>query len=108
MHGKKVLNNLYWHYDLSAAQPEEFQDRIINAEILSGLKAGVDYNIIKYDLNSPMLSLLWYPEFFTDPFPALETSYRIDIEAGRVEKRSYQSSINPPYSAPKRIIHPRR
>ena len=96
MHGKKVLNNLYWHYDLSAAQPEEFQDRIINAEILSGLKAGVDYNIVKYDLNSPMLSLLWYPEFFTDPFPALETSYRIDIEAGRVEKRSYQSSINPP------------
>ena len=96
MFGKKVLNNLYWHFDLSAAQPEEFQDRIINAEILSGLNAGVNYNIIKYDLNSPMLSLLWYPEFFTDPFPSLETSYRIDIEARRVEKRNYQTSINPP------------
>jgi len=56
----------------------------------------VDYNIVKYDLNSPLLSLLWYPDFFTDPFPALETSYRIDIEAARVEKRSYQTSINPP------------
>jgi len=96
MLGKKVLNNLYWHTDLSAAQPEEYQARIAKAQTLSQLKAGVDYNIVKYDLNSQMLSLLWYPEFFTDPFPALETSYRIDIDAERVEKRSYQASINPP------------
>ena len=86
MFGKKVLNNLYWHIDLNTAQPEELQSRLAKADALSQLTAGVDYNIVKYDLNSPMLSLLWYPEFFTDPFPALETSYRIDIEAGRVEK----------------------
>ena len=96
MLGKKVLNNLYWHIDLNAAQPEELQHRLAKAEALSQLTAGVDYNIVKYDLNSPMLSLLWYPDFFTDPFPALETSYRIDIDAERVEKRSYQTSINPP------------
>lgn len=96
MLGKKVLNNLYWHTELSADQPEEFRARITQAEILSGLKDGVDYNIVKYDLNSQMLSLLWYPDFFTNPFPALETSYRIDLDAERVEKRSYQRSINPP------------
>ena len=96
MYGKKVLNNLYWHIDLSADQPHEFQARITEAEIFSGLKAGVDYNIVKYDLNSRMLSLLWYPHFFIHPFPALETSYRIDLDAERVEKRSYETSINPP------------
>ena len=73
MLGKKVLNNLYWHIDLSADQPEEFQARITQAEKLSSLKAGVDYNIVKYDLNSQMLSLLWYPDFFIQAFPALET-----------------------------------
>ena len=96
MLGKKVLNNLYWHIDLTTLQPVELQRRLAKAEALSQLTAGVDYNIVKYDLNSPMLSLLWYPDFFTDPFPALETSYRIDLDAERVEKRSYQTSINPP------------
>ena len=96
MLGKKVLNNLYWHIDLTTLQPVELQRRLAKAEALSQLTAGVDYNIVKYDLNSPLLSLLWYPDFFTDPFPALETSYRIDIAAERVEKRSYQTSINPP------------
>ncbi|MEI6545230.1 MAG: DNA phosphorothioation-associated putative methyltransferase, partial [Methylococcales bacterium] len=96
MLGKKVLNNLYWHIDLNSQQPEVLQHRLAKAEALSQLTAGVDYNIVKYDLNSHLLSLLWYPDFFTDPFPALETSYRIDIEAARVEKRSYQTSINPP------------
>ena len=96
MLGKKILNNLYWHIDLNRQQPEALQHRLAQAEALSQLSAGVDYNIVKYDLNSPLLSLLWYPDFFTDPFPALETSYRIDIEAARVEKRSYQTSINPP------------
>ena len=38
MLGKKVLNNLYWHIDLSADQPEEFQARITQAEKLSSLK----------------------------------------------------------------------
>ena len=96
MLGKKVLNNLYWHIDLTTLQPVEVQRRLAQADALSQLTAGVDYNIVKYDLNSPLLSLLWYPDFFTDPFPALETSYRIDIAAERVEKRSYQTSINPP------------
>ena len=38
MLGKKVLNNLYWHTDLSAAQPEEYQARIAKAQTLSQLK----------------------------------------------------------------------
>lgn len=104
MLGKKVLNNLYWHVDLTTTQPEELQNRITQAETLSGLKADVDYNIVKYDLNSPMLSLLWYPDLFTAPFPAIETSYRIDIEARRVEKRSYQASLNPPILHRKELL----
>ena len=52
-----------------------------------------------------MLSLLWYPDFFTQAFPTLETSYRIDLDAERVEKRSYQTSIKSTNTAPQRVIH---
>ena len=96
MLGKKVLNNVYWHNSLTPAQPEDVQQRVAEAETLAKVQAGTDYNIVKYDGKSQLLSLLWYPGFFNDAFPALETSYRIDLEADRVEKRSYQTSINPP------------
>ena len=55
MLGKKVLNNLYWHIDLNSQQPEALQHRLAQADALSQLTAGVDYNIVKYDLNSPLL-----------------------------------------------------
>jgi DNA phosphorothioation-associated putative methyltransferase len=96
MLGKKVLNNVYWHSSLTSAQTDEVQRHIIEAEGLAGLQAGTDYNIVKYDIKGEGLSLLWYPRFFNDPFPALEKSYRIDLKSKRVEKRSYQVSLNPP------------
>lgn len=96
MLGKKVLNNVYWHVSLTPAQDDEVQRCIADSEALAGLQAGTGYNVVKYDVKSQALSLLWYPGFFSEPFPALEKSYRIDLSTQRVEKRSYQSSLNPP------------
>ena len=96
MLGKKVLNNVYWHSSLTTAQSAEVQANISEAEILANLQANTDYNVVKYDSKSQALSLLWYPDFFINAFPALELSYRIDLSTKRVEKRSYQSSLNPP------------
>jgi DNA phosphorothioation-associated putative methyltransferase len=96
MRGKKVLNHVYWHSSLTAAQDAQVQQHVAEAESLANLQAGADYNIVKYDINSQALSLLWYPGFFNDPFPALELSYRIDLKSKRIEKRSYQASLNPP------------
>jgi DNA phosphorothioation-associated putative methyltransferase len=96
MLGKKVLNNVYWHSSLTTAQSAEVQANISEAEILANLRANTDYNVVKYDSKSQALSLLWYPDFFINAFPALELSYRIDLSTKRVEKRSYQSSLNPP------------
>ena len=85
MLGKKVLNNVYWHSSLTNVQTDEVQQHIAEAENLAHLQAGADYNIVKYDINGQALSLLWYPGFFSDPFPALELSYRIDLKFKRVE-----------------------
>jgi len=104
MIGKKVLNNVYWHSSLTTAQNFDVQQHIAEAESLAGVEAGANYNVVKYDINSNSLSLLWYPGFFTDPFPALDKSYRIDLECKRVEKRNYQSSINPPILHRKELL----
>ncbi|OAI06200.1 DNA phosphorothioation-associated putative methyltransferase [Methylomonas methanica] len=104
MLGKKVLNNVYWHYSLTVSQDFEVQQTVKAAEVLAHLKPGLDYNVIKYDGKSEMLSLLWYPNFFEGPFPALETSFRIDLTMQRVEKRSYQTSLNPPILHRKELL----
>ncbi|CAD6871625.1 DNA phosphorothioation-associated putative methyltransferase [Methylomonas fluvii] len=104
MLGKKVLNHVYWHYSLTDAQESEMQQIVKAAEILAHLKPGLDYNVIKYDGKSRSLSLLWYPNFFEEPFPALETSFRIDLATQRVEKRNYQTSLNPPILHRKELL----
>lgn len=104
MLGKKVLNNVYWHSSLTTAQNDEVQQHISDAETLANLQADSDYNVVKYDVNNGLLSLLNYPSFFNEPFPALATSYRIDLKAKRVEKRSYQASLNPPILHRKELL----
>jgi len=104
MLGKKVLHNIYWHYSLTDSQDSNVQATIREAEALANLNSGVEYNVIKYDGKSKTLSLLWYPNFFEQPFPALEKSYRVDLNTQRVEKRSYQSSLNPPILHRKELL----
>ena len=104
MLGKKVLNNVYWHCSLTESQKSEVQQTVKAAEALANLQPNQDYNVVKYDGKSNVLSLLWYPNFFEDPFPALEKSYRIDLTAQRVEKRSYQASFNPPILHRKELL----
>lgn len=104
MLGKKVLNNVYWHCSLTSEQSDEIQQAVAEAESLAGLEAGNNYNVIKYDGKSKVLSLLWYPDFFEEPFPSLKQSYRINLLSQRVVKRSYESSFNPPILHRKELL----
>jgi len=111
MFGKKVLNHVYWHCSLTAAQDSTVQQLVAGAEALAGAHVDVDYNVIKLDIEKQYLSLLRYAEFFEDPFPALTTSYRVDLNSGRVDKRHYHTSLNPPILHRKELLlsskHPR-
>jgi len=112
MLGKKVLNHYYWHCSISASQDEPVQEAIAQAEALVDLQADKDYNVIKYPSDGNYLSLLAYSDFFDAPFPALAFSYRVDFNTGRVEKRNYQNSFNPPILHRKELLlsaaHPRQ
>jgi DNA phosphorothioation-associated putative methyltransferase len=111
MIGKKVLNNIYWHTSLTCEQSIEIKDKIVEAEILANVHSNIDYNVVKFDINGHALSFLWYQDFFDAPFPVLEKSYRIDLNTNRVERRSYELSLNPPILHRKELLlndnHPR-
>jgi DNA phosphorothioation-associated putative methyltransferase len=96
MLGKKVLNHVYWHYTLTFEQSQIVQEKVAQAEELAALVAGENYNVVKFNVNGDVLSLLSYPDFFDEPFPALAKSWRIDLTSKRVETRYYANSYNPP------------
>ncbi len=52
--------------------------------------------LIKYYTDKPQISYLFYPEFDTDPHPALTASINIDLKTLYVTHRDYSNRANPP------------
>ncbi|MBD2487708.1 DNA phosphorothioation-associated putative methyltransferase [Aulosira sp. FACHB-615] len=55
-----------------------------------------DATLIKYNLEQPQISYLFYPDFDTDPHPALKASITIDLKTLYVTHRDYANRENPP------------
>ena len=52
--------------------------------------------LVKFSTNKPKISYLFYPNFDTDPHPALQASIQVDLETLAVGFRDYSDSENPP------------
>ncbi|HEY9752760.1 MAG TPA: DNA phosphorothioation-associated putative methyltransferase [Coleofasciculaceae cyanobacterium] len=55
-----------------------------------------DANIVKFHFHKPKISYLFYPNFDSDPHPALHTSMAIDLRDLHVHYRDYDPNDNPP------------
>ncbi len=53
-------------------------------------------NLIKLHTEEPMVSYLSYPEFESDPHPALAESLTVHLQTFRLRERDYRTSKNPP------------
>jgi DNA phosphorothioation-associated putative methyltransferase len=53
-------------------------------------------NVVKFHFRKPKISYLFYPNFDTDPHPALHTSMTIDLRDLHVHYRDYDPNDNPP------------
>ncbi len=53
-------------------------------------------NLVKLHTTEPMISYLSYPEFESDPHPALAHSLTVHLQTFRLRERDYRSSRNPP------------
>lgn len=52
-------------------------------------------NVVKFHFRKPKISYLFYPNFDTDPHPALHTSMEIDLRDLHVHYRDYDPNDNP-------------
>jgi DNA phosphorothioation-associated putative methyltransferase len=53
-------------------------------------------SVVKFDRIVPKVSYLSYPDFDTDPHPALAISVRADLRALHLKYRDFRQSENPP------------
>ncbi|MEA5583622.1 DNA phosphorothioation-associated putative methyltransferase [Nodularia harveyana UHCC-0300] len=52
--------------------------------------------LIKYNIDKPQISYLFYPDFDSDPHPALKASITIDLKTLYITHRDYAERANPP------------
>ncbi len=92
--GKRTGNALYVHVDALHELPLLL--RVYEGCAKAYIGDIVEANILKLHRQSPRVSYLQYPEFDTDPHPALAESFLVKMGGLRVSYRSYHDSLNPP------------
>ena len=93
--GKKLPDAIYLHQSVMRELPislNEYLNHIINKLEITKKQ----WNILKLSKTNHQCSLLYYPDFFTYAYPALHTSYTINLEKQTVRKSNYSDSTNPP------------
>ncbi|WP_114807045.1 DNA phosphorothioation-associated putative methyltransferase [Vibrio cholerae] len=93
--GKQLPDAIYLHRDAISAIPEKLQKFI--PAVAKALKLPDEqWNIVKLFKNEFRLSLLNYPEFYSDSYPALEQSLNVDLSKLTHKITCYRTSDNPP------------
>jgi DNA phosphorothioation-associated putative methyltransferase len=92
--GKLLPNALYVHRTaLEALDPLL---RVYEGCARTYLGAIDGANLIKLDRQSGKVSYLVYPDFDTDPHPALLRSIKLNLRTREIESTDYATSANPP------------
>ncbi len=93
--GKQLPDAVYVHESALEHIPGEIHR--LAYRISKALKiVSSQWNIIKFYKRDYKLTLLNYPDFDTKSYPALNTSFTIDLQKLSVRKASYVKSDNPP------------
>lgn len=90
--GKRVGDDRYVH---RSAVPEALTGVVDALLDLAGCTPD-EVDVLRIALRSPRVSLLSYPGFFTEGFPTLRASWRLELETGTIERRVYRDDANPP------------
>ena len=93
--GKKLPTALY------IVRPTDWS--IIPAELASTIERGMvagnpdpSWNLLKLHTDQVAISFLTYPDFDSDPHPALAEAVKINMNSGSISKTDYRKRANPP------------
>ncbi len=106
--GKCVGDDRYVHV---SAVPPHLAETVADIARCAGCDPG-DVDVIKVSATRSRVSLLKYPGFFTEAFPTLAASWRVDLADGTADARTFRPDGNPPVLHRKELLlpegHPRR
>lgn len=91
--GKLLPEALYVHVVVLHALDPLLQQYESSARTAASQAEGA--TLVKFSTSKPKISYLFYPDFDTDPHPALQASLQVDLETLEVTYRDYSSSENP-------------
>lgn len=93
--GKKLPDAIYLHKDAFSAMPPSLAKFV--SIVATALKiADDDWNIVKLLKTDFRLSLLHYPDFYTEAYPALRQSVTVDLAKLQHRITRYDEQDNPP------------
>lgn len=93
--GKQLPDAVYLHRDAMSELPPELR-KFIPAVAQAVNLPDNQWNLIKLFKKEFRLSLLNYPSFYSDSYPALEQSINVDLSKLSHKVTCYRSSENPP------------
>lgn len=103
--GKQLPEAVYAHVTALPLWPVAVQEAVEAARALAKLEPEA-FQIVKLSKRERKVSFLAYPTFFDEAFPALTTSWLVDLDAGSVARRSYSAEGNPPILHRKETLLP--
>ena len=104
--GKRLPQADYFHRDGIGLLPPEVQERVHRAATLIGLHVD-QFDVVKLHHDGARISLLSYPNFWTDGFPTLSQSWAVTTRGEpRVTYRDYREHWNPPVLHRKELLLP--
>jgi len=111
--GKQVGDDLYVHVSTVDRMVDSHRERVRAAIAALPDGASQRINVAKINIRTARVSLLEYPAFDDDPFPALASSWTMRNGGGSsLVLRSYADSLNPPVLHRKELLvgpeHPSR
>ena len=93
--GKKLPKAIYLHKSAIERLSSELRGLVLNQVKTLELHEN-DWDLMKFHRDSFRLTLLSYPDFFEEAYPALQKSVSIDLAKGRCKETSYKNTDNPP------------
>jgi len=93
--GKQLPDSLYLHVTAFDEVPEDLQSFIKSVQVSLNIEK-ISWNVIKFFKRNLKISILYYPKFVEDSYPALSHSISIDLKSLTYKKVSYKKSKNLP------------
>jgi hypothetical protein len=93
-YGKRLPTALYVHREGLAGIGGSL-GRVLD-QVVARHQVSAEFNLVKFRTDELKLSFLAYPEFDSDPHPALRRAITIDLATGKVRHTNYARNLNPP------------